>query len=168
MKKIYYIFIILITFTIISCNDSSSNDLPDEYIDPFSNAPAAPSLAKGYTITTTPAFSPPPSCGGDTCKAIIYQGQSQSGIAVAGSNFDLKIYWNGIIATTISQYTIKINYNNNVYTTDVISPSLAITDSGSGMFNIVLAAGSINIPISGAGSPLSITINSMNINAFKY
>ena len=176
MKKIYSLLIILFTCTIISCSDSSSSDLPNEYIDPFGNPPETPNSAKSYYIAidgSTKASTGYPS-GSPACKAVIYQGTSYTGIAVedASGTFKLKIYWDSTIDTTTpipsNQYTIKVLYSSGEYISTPSSGNLNITIAPptAGISNITIS-GPINLyPSSGAGS--SIPFTSATINAFIY
>ena len=132
MKKIYSIAIILITFTIISCNNSSSKDLPDGYVNPGLTAKEI-STDKGYNIN----IAGPP-CSGNTCNAVLFHGtvngNSQAGIVVdGGPGFNLKIYWDGAIDTSAvdtldippTEYTIKVISGASTYISLKESPVAA-------------------------------------------
>jgi len=110
MKKIYFILLILISSAIISCNNSSSGDLPEGFVDPFSSQPYVPNADKYSNI-------PGVGCSTKTCNAVIYQGsvdgRSQVGIAVYNSpTSNLKIYWDASAINSVNipptEYTIKV------------------------------------------------------------
>ena len=164
MKKIYSIAIILITFTIISCNNSSSKDLPDEYVNPGLTT-------KDFQATT---FTINGVSSAPTPHAVIYQGtvneKSQVGIvADNGSNFNLKIYWDGNIASSTfpkspSDYKIKVTSSGVEYTDTASSLNITITQVTPPVGKIYTIQFLSPIAITG-----SITINSGNtITAYMY
>ena len=180
MKKIYSILIILSACITISCNDSSSGGLPNEYIDPRLILRTDLSSDKSYADIANecedcPRTTPDVKEGKD-CKAVIYQGTLNNtpyvGIAVDDDlDFKLKIYWTGSIDTPTSEYTIKIIHDNSVYTSTTSTLDITINQhtTAAGIYEI-----KINTPItiprfSGSGGPASITIqNTTIIHAYKY
>ena len=101
MRKIYSILIILIACTIISCNDSSGSGSSEGYVNPgFDRKPVSQGWI-GITGMTS----------GSGSKAVMYQGPSQSGIAIDNGTQNLKIYWTGSFGTppfTPNNCTIKL------------------------------------------------------------
>ena len=144
IKKFYSITIILITFTIISCSNSSSKDLPDEYVNPFEKKVQTPQPT-GYTINGT--------TGPSTSHAVIYQGtiNDESYVGIAADNglsntakFNLKIYWKsnatieGPHTLTYGNYFIKIVDGLTTY--DTID-----TTTNSGNMKLDITAGTNNV-----------------------
>jgi len=161
MKKIYSILIILIACTIISCNDSSGSGSSEGYIDPGLTTPK-PVSNKYWNIS--PAGQ---TCGPlKTCNAVIYQGNSQIGIAIDnGSSFNLKIYWTGnfgIGTHSPNNCTIKVRSGatEDFITTNNITITIAQHASEEGVFIITFTIPSVTI----AG----VTIASGTIHAYKY
>ncbi|MCL2154607.1 MAG: hypothetical protein FWH53_02965 [Leptospirales bacterium] len=174
MKKIYSILIILSVCVIISCNDSSSSNLPNEYTNPFTSPPAEPSSYKSFNNIGGGGF---PDESGQSCKAVIYQGTlngtPQVGFAIEdNSGHKLKIYWDGSIDTSSTnniyklsnEYTIKVLSGGTEHTTTSAPLDISIephtNPAAVGIFTITF-----NSPILVGG----VTINSAAIiNAYKY
>ena len=173
MKKIYFILIILSACVIISCNDSSSDNLPNEYINPFASPPAEPSSYKSFN-NIGGGFS---NESGQSCKAVIYQGTlngtPQVGFAIEdNSGHKLKIYWDGSIDTSSAnniyklsnEYTIKVLSGGTEHTTTSAPLDISIephtNPAAVGIFTITFNS---SILVGG------VTINSgATINAFRY
>ena len=165
MKKIYSILLILIAGTIISFNNSSSDDSQTGYVDPGFDDPTKIPIPTTYNIGGISTTS--------TSKAVICQGsvggKSQVGIAVDnGSGVNLKIYWEGTISTSAvgtyspTQYTIKVISGGTPYTsTDPLNIVITPNNPTDGIYNIQFLS---NISV----GPVTINSSTSYINAYKY
>ena len=180
MKKIYYI-IILITGTIISCNNSSSGDYPEGYVDPGLVKRSDLSAAKGYNnIDVGCQDCPRIGVTSEACKAVIYQGTLNNGIQYIGiaidddSGFNLKIYWTGDSTIPNSKtldpgnYFIKIVNSSGTYDSPTGSMVLDINnnpaDPSGKVYEITFTSGTT---INGGTTPVTIN-NGATINAYLY
>ncbi len=137
---------------LISCSDDGSGDKEKGYVDPGDWTGKVVNANKAYTIAGE-------SCGpNQECNAIIYQNKLNDtdfvGLAVnnahAGtpSTFNLKIYWqessttslptsnDEFIELSLSEYTIKISKDSNVYTSTTDPLKITITYKEDGYYNI--------------------------------